>query len=156
MARATVRGGPLAEDNPPAPQDPYGSSKLEAEAALRNPAQVSGMKVTILRPPLVYGPGVRANFFAMMRWLHRGVPLPLGAIDNRRSLVTGSGAGHAGAAVARPTLLLGRASVAQRLCSSLGVDIGKARKLLGWTPPASVTDELARTARWFLDGCPET
>lgn len=52
--------------------------------------------------------------------------------------------------------MTGRASVAQPMCNTLQVDIGKARKLLGWTPPASMTDELARTARWFLDGCPET
>jgi UDP-glucose 4-epimerase len=60
---------------------------MEAELALRELANETGMEVTIIRPPLVYGPGVKANFLSMMRWLYRGVPLPLGAIHNRRSLV---------------------------------------------------------------------
>ena len=60
---------------------------MEAEQGLREIAQQTGMQVVIIRPPLVYGPGVKANFAAMMRWLQRGVPLPLGAIHNQRSLV---------------------------------------------------------------------
>ncbi|ABA75791.1 MULTISPECIES: UDP-glucose 4-epimerase family protein [Pseudomonas] len=72
----------------PMPKDPYGVSKLEAELALQKLAQETGMEVVIIRPPLVYGPGVRANFLSMMRWLDKGVPLPFGAIDNRRSLVS--------------------------------------------------------------------
>jgi len=67
--------------------DAYGVSKLEAEQGLREIALQTGMEVVIVRPPLVYGPGVKANFAAMMRWLKRGVPLPLGAIHNQRSLV---------------------------------------------------------------------
>ena len=68
--------------------DPYGVSKCEAEAGLRALAKEMGMEVVIIRPPLVYGPGVKANFLAMMRWLQRGVPLPLGGLtENRRSLV---------------------------------------------------------------------
>jgi nucleoside-diphosphate-sugar epimerase len=74
-------------DDPPAPVDAYGISKLEAEIGLREMAVQTGMEVVIVRPPLVYGPGVRANFLTMMRWLQRGVPLPLGAIHNQRSLV---------------------------------------------------------------------
>jgi nucleoside-diphosphate-sugar epimerase len=70
-----------------APQDPYGISKWEAELGLREIAAKTGMEVVIIRPPLVYGPGVKANFLTMMRWLHRGIPLPLGAIENQRSLV---------------------------------------------------------------------
>jgi UDP-glucose 4-epimerase len=65
----------------------YGVSKMEAEQGLREIARQTGMEVVIIRPPLVYGPGVKANFAAMMRWLRRGVPLPLGAIHNQRSLV---------------------------------------------------------------------
>ncbi|MDB5843509.1 MAG: NAD-dependent epimerase/dehydratase [Polaromonas sp.] len=84
---STVPGRPFTADDTPAPQDAYGQSKAEAEAGLRALAQDTGMEVVIIRPPLVYGPGVRANFAAMMRWLRRGVPLPLGAIHNRRSLV---------------------------------------------------------------------
>jgi nucleoside-diphosphate-sugar epimerase len=70
-----------------APLDPYGVSKLEAEQGLRALATDTGMEVVIIRPVLVYGPGVKANFLNMMRWLHKGVPLPFGAIHNRRSLV---------------------------------------------------------------------
>lgn len=72
----------------PAPQDPYGVSKMEAEQALRQIVLETGMDLVIVRPPLVYGPGVRANFASLMRWLARGVPLPLASITtNRRSFV---------------------------------------------------------------------
>ena len=74
-------------DDFPAPVDPYGISKREAEDALRQLATSTGMEVVILRPPLVYGPGVKANFLSMMRWLNKGVPLPLGSINNKRSFV---------------------------------------------------------------------
>lgn len=84
---STVPGKPYTADDLPQPQDPYSISKMEAEAALRELAQQSDLEVVIIRPVLVYGPGVKANFLSMMRWLNRGVPLPLGAIDNRRSLV---------------------------------------------------------------------
>ena len=84
---STRANSPFRADDSPAPMDPYGVSKLEAEQGLLQIARESGMEVVIIRPPLVYGPGVRANFLSMMRWLHRGIPLPLGAIDNRRSLV---------------------------------------------------------------------
>ncbi|CDG81600.1 NAD dependent epimerase/dehydratase family protein [Janthinobacterium agaricidamnosum NBRC 102515 = DSM 9628] len=71
----------------PAPSDPYGISKLEAEQALSMLAQQTGLQLVIVRPPLVYGPGVRANFLKLMQLLKRGIPLPLGAIHNRRSMV---------------------------------------------------------------------
>lgn len=75
-------------DDKPSPEDPYGVSKFEAEQALRQIASETGMEVVIIRPPLVYGPGVKANFQSMMDWLARGVPLPLAAVtENRRSLV---------------------------------------------------------------------
>ncbi|RSC29633.1 SDR family oxidoreductase [Pseudomonas putida] len=83
----TVKGRPYKPDDVPAPVDPYGVSKREAEDALLRLAQETGLEVVIIRPVLVYGPGVKANFQAMMRWLDKGVPLPFGAIDNRRSLV---------------------------------------------------------------------
>lgn len=85
---ATALDQPFFADDVPAPLDPYGVSKWEAELGLRDIAVQTGMEVVIIRPPLVYGPGVQANFQAMMRWLPRGIPLPLGAIDNRRSLVS--------------------------------------------------------------------
>ena len=72
----------------PAPQDPYGISKMEAEQGLRQIAAETGMEVVIVRPPLVYGPGVKANFAALMRAVQRGVPLPLASVaHNRRSFV---------------------------------------------------------------------
>ncbi|MFD2641180.1 UDP-glucose 4-epimerase family protein [Pseudomonas japonica] len=83
----TLKGRPYHADDTPAPADPYGVSKMEAEQALRALALETGIEVVIVRPVLVYGPGVKANFLAMMRWLDKGVPLPFGAIDNRRSLV---------------------------------------------------------------------
>ncbi|KZN15814.1 MULTISPECIES: UDP-glucose 4-epimerase family protein [Pseudomonas] len=84
---STVLGKPFKANDFPAPADPYGVSKYEAEEALKQLSLDTGMEVVIIRPPLVYGPGVKANFLSMMRWLERGVPLPLGAIKNRRSLV---------------------------------------------------------------------
>lgn len=83
----TPLGQPYCVDDTPAPQDPYGISKLEAEQALLALAEETAMEVVIIRPVLVYGPGVKANFRSMMNWLSKGVPLPLGAIANRRSLV---------------------------------------------------------------------
>ena len=82
----TRRGEPLRAESS-APKDPYAISKWEAEQGLREIATRTGMEVVIIRPPLVYGPGVRANFLTMMQWLVRGVPLPFGAINNQRSLV---------------------------------------------------------------------
>jgi len=84
----TEAGQPFTADDVPAPEDAYGVSKHEAEQLLRQIAAETGMEVVIIRPPLVYGPGVKANFQSMMRWLARGVPLPLVAVtENRRSLV---------------------------------------------------------------------
>lgn len=84
----TEQGQRFTADDALAPEDPYGVSKHEAEQSLRQIASETGMEVVIIRPPLVYGPGVKANFASMMRWLARGVPLPLAAVTaNRRSLV---------------------------------------------------------------------
>lgn len=76
-----------AQDNH-IPVDPYGLSKYEAEQGLKEIAIQTGIEVVIIRPPLVYGPNVKANFLSMINWLHKGIPLPLGAINNRRSLVS--------------------------------------------------------------------
>lgn len=190
-------GRPYAADDEPAPEDAYGLSKLEAERGLQQLATETGMELVIIRPPLVYGPGVRANFERMMSGLYRGLPLPLGAIHNRRSLVAldnlvdlilvciehlaaanqvflvsdgedlsttdllrrlGRALGKPARLLAVPAWLivfgarlLGRGGMAQRLCGSLQVDIGKTRTLLGWTPPIGVDEALARAARHFLD-----
>lgn len=84
----TAPGRPFDADQPVAPTDPYGLSKHEAEQGLLRLARETAMEVVIIRPVLVYGPGVGANFASLMRWLKRGVPLPLGAVRNRRSLVS--------------------------------------------------------------------
>lgn len=78
---------PFTADDLPQATDPYGQSKLEAEFELRKIAAETGLEVVIIRPPLVYGPGVKANFLTMMRWIDKGIPLPLGAICNQRSMV---------------------------------------------------------------------
>jgi nucleoside-diphosphate-sugar epimerase len=80
-ARALVEGDPLA------PVDAYGASKAEAEHRLKAIAEETGMETVIVRPPLVYGPGVKANFMKLLQRVDAGVPLPLASIDNRRSLV---------------------------------------------------------------------
>jgi UDP-glucose 4-epimerase len=84
---STQPGHAFTADDVPAPLDPYGVSKFEAELGLREIELQTGMEVVIVRPPLVYGPGVKANFAAMMRWVARGIPLPLGATQNARSMV---------------------------------------------------------------------
>ena len=84
----TKPGHPFTADDLPAPEDPYGVSKHEAEHLLRQISAETGMEIVIIRPPLVYGAGVKANFESMMRWLARGLPLPLAVVtENRRSLV---------------------------------------------------------------------
>ena len=83
----TEVGKPFTEELLANPQDAYGISKHEAEQGLFEIAQQTGMEVVIIRPPLVYGVGVKANFASMMRVVKRGIPLPLGAIHNKRSFV---------------------------------------------------------------------
>ncbi|MBW9333432.1 SDR family oxidoreductase [Herbaspirillum sp. RU 5E] len=190
---ATLPGAPFSADDMPTPSDPYGISKLEAERQLFELGTASTMEVVAIRPVLVYGPGVKANFLSMMRWIDKGVPLPLGGITrNQRSLVAlpnlvdlivvclrhPAAAGQvflasdgedlstsallrrtARALNKRPILLpvpasmlalgaraLGKPGLAQRLCGSLQVDIGKNRALLGWSPPVSVDTALKETA----------
>lgn len=194
---STVRNVPFKATDLPAPVDPYGVSKHEAEVALWQISQETGMEVVVIRPPLVYGPGVKANFLSMMRWLDRGVPLPLGGIDNRRSLVAlgnltdlvvtcidnPAAAGQvflvsdgedlstsqllrrmafALGKVARllpvPARMLsvvasmiGASGGAERLCSSLQVDIQHTREVLGWHPPVSTERALRQAADHYRD-----
>ena len=187
---STQPGQPFTADDVPSPLDHYGVSKLEAEQGLRDIEMQMGIEVVIVRPPLVYGPGVKANFAAMMRWVARGMPLPLGAIHNARSIVAlgnlvdllvtclkhPAAAGQTflvsdGEDVSTSELLrrtthamgkrafllpvpvfvlesgaalLGKRAVALRLCGSLQVDIEKTRRLLGWTPPLTLTEGLKK------------
>jgi nucleoside-diphosphate-sugar epimerase len=190
---ATQIGEFFEADAVPAPLDAYGISKMEAEQGLREIAAQTGMEIVIIRPTLVYGPGVKANFASMMRWIQRGVPLPLGSIHNQRSLVslynlvdliltclshpaaanqtfmvsdgedvsTTELLRRLGQALNCPARLLplpeswfkvvagfvGRADIAQRLCGSLQVDISKTRQLLGWKPPLTLDEGLAKMAQ---------
>jgi UDP-glucose 4-epimerase len=130
---------PFEESSPLAPQDAYARSKADAEGALRD---IANLKLTILRPPLVYGPGVKANFLALLRAIARGWPLPLASVDNRRSLVF---AGNLADAVARcvevpqaagKTFLLadGRALSTPALCRALGTALARPARLFRFPP----------------------
>lgn len=189
----THPGQPFCADDVPSPSDPYSVSKFEAEQGLREIEAKTGMQVVIVRPPLVYGPGVKANFAAIMCWVARGIPLPLGALHNARSIVAldnlvdllvtcikhPAAAGQTflvsdGEDVSTTELLrrtanamekkalllpvpafvlrwaaciLGKGSIAQRLCGSLQVDIDKTRCLLGWTPPLTLDQGLHKVVK---------
>ncbi len=183
-------GAPFSERDTPDPQDDYGRSKWEGEQALWQHAQQTGMELVIVRPPLVYGPGVRANMAALMRAVGRGWPLPLASVNNKRSLVFVENLAdllavcckHPAAAnetflvsdgrdLSTPDLvrlmaeaqgrrarlwplpvpllkqgagLLGRRTMADRLCDSLQVSADKAKNRLVWRPPFSVEEGLRR------------
>lgn len=87
LGEATAPGKPFVARSTPQPTDPYGLSKWEAETALRAIGNASGLEIVVIRPPLVYGPGVKANFARLVQAVAGGIPLPLGSVDNRRSLV---------------------------------------------------------------------
>jgi len=79
---------PFEEKDPPAPADPYSISKWEAEQALLEVSFRTGLEIVILRPPLVYGPGVKGNLLALMKYVDKGYPLPFGKISNKRSFIS--------------------------------------------------------------------
>ncbi len=83
----TQLGKPFAETDAEAPQDDYGRSKYEAEITLKKICQNGEMNYVIVRPPLIYGPGVKANFASMVRAVSLRLPLPFGCINNQRSLI---------------------------------------------------------------------
>ena len=87
MGEATAPGRPFRPDDAPRPEDEYGRAKLASERAAAAACRESGIELVVIRPPLVYGPGVRANFAALLRLAGSGVPLPFAALDNRRSLI---------------------------------------------------------------------
>ena len=91
MSSVKVHGeetsSPYTEQDVPAPLDPYGVSKLEAEEILRRISAETGLEVVVIRPPLVYGPGVKANFYKLMGIVARGLPLPLSSVNNTRSMI---------------------------------------------------------------------
>lgn len=83
----STEGPPFSEKDPSNPGDPYAVSKWEAEKGLWEISKATGMEVVVLRPPLVYGPGVKGNFLKLMQLVDIGLPLPLGKVDNRRSMI---------------------------------------------------------------------
>ena len=181
---ATPAGRPFKADDAPDPQDDYAQSKMEAEDGLREIADASGMELVIVRPPLVYGPGMKSALGTAARLMVKGLPLPLGAVNSPRSLVAlenlvdlmATSVSHPAAAhrtllvsddedlsvadflrrlamtmnkparllPVSPSILLPAASAmgagkfAQRLCAPLQVDISETKRLLNWSPAASV------------------
>jgi nucleoside-diphosphate-sugar epimerase len=87
MGEASEPGCPFRVGDSPRPEDDYGRAKLASERAAAAAARESGLELVVIRPPLVYGPGVRANFAALLRLARSGLPLPFAGIDNRRSLI---------------------------------------------------------------------
>lgn len=81
-------GRPFRPEDTPGPSDPYGISKWEAEQALFQLGRDTGMEIVVMRPPLIYGPGVKANFLRLVQAVGKGMPLPFGAVRNKRSLVS--------------------------------------------------------------------
>ena len=150
----TQAGQSFDADGEPHPVGAYGISKMEAESGLRALAGESGMEVVIIRPPLVYGPGVKANFAAMMRWLHRGLPLPLGSVHNQRSLVALDNLvdliavclRHPGAANQTFMTSDGEDLSTTRLLRCLGEALGKPARLLA-VPPIVLTAGAALVGR---------
>lgn len=188
---------PFTADDVPNPVEPYAISKFEAELELRRLSMETDMDVVIIRPPLVYGPKAPGNFARLINIVAKGVPLPFGAIYNKRSLVAldnlvdlivtcidhpaaanqtflvsdgedfsttellrrmGESLGKPARLLPVPSRLievgaamLGKQALAQRLCSSLQVDISKTLELLNWTPPVSVDEALRKTAKHFLE-----
>lgn len=173
-----------------APEDEYGVSKAEAEVGLKKIATKTGMEMVIIRPTLIYGPGVKGNFSLLMRLASRGLPLPLGAIHNYRSMVAlenlidliVTSIDHPKAAnetflvsddqdVSTTELLhkmayafgkkaklipipmswliggatlFGKKAMVDRLCGSLQVDITHTKETLGWKPPVTMEQQLAK------------
>jgi nucleoside-diphosphate-sugar epimerase len=144
-----TRGAAFDELSPLAPQDAYGRAKLAAEEGLR---AIAGLQLTVLRPPLVYGPGVGANFLALMRAVAHGWPLPLASIGNRRSLVGVANLADAvnrclaaPQAVGRSFCVTDGAPLSTpALCRAIGTALRRDARLFAFPP---VLLELARPAR---------
>lgn len=135
--------GPFTADDRPDPQDPYGVSKWEAEQALHAIAAETGLEVTVIRPPLVYGPGVRANFARMVSWVARGRPLPFGLCRNQRSLVAVSNLASLAVAASRHPAAAGTTLLAsdgetvsvRDLLARIGTAFGRPARLFPVPPP---------------------
>ncbi len=147
------RPEPLSEETSPDPHSPYGISKLEAERALAEISTRTGLEVVVIRPPLVYGPGVGGNFRKLLQAVDRGIPLPFGALDNRRSLIyVGNLADailecltHPQAAGGRFLVHDGRPMSTAELVRAMADALGKPARL--FPVPLSLLARLARLAR---------
>lgn len=167
---------PLRESSPLAPADRYAESKARAEEALR---AITGLRLAVLRPPLVYGPGVKANLLALMKAIARGLPLPLASIRNRRSVIyagnlvdailaclgregtflVADGPGvstpqlcrEIGAALQTPARLFAfpPSLLPGKLANTLEIDDSAIRRALGWKPRFGREQGLGATAEWF-------
>jgi nucleoside-diphosphate-sugar epimerase len=187
---------PFTAEDAPRPQDAYGESKWRGEQHVAEVSEAGGPVGIIVRSPLVYGPGVRANFRRLLDLVWRETPLPLGAVRNARSIISvwnlcdvlcrgldaplPRGASTIlvsdGPAISTPELvtriaralnrrprlipvppillrlgglLTGRGAEVARICDSLDVDISSSRRLMGWQPPLTLDEGLARTAEWY-------
>jgi len=152
MGEASALGHPFTENDPPAPADAYAVSKWEAEQALM---ALPGLASVVLRPPLVYGPGVKANLQSLMKALARGLPLPLGAVRNRRSLVGATNLAHAVRLALTHPQAAGRTYLASDWTASSPELVRQIAKALG--RPARllpVPSGLVRLGGWLL-GRPE-
>lgn len=187
---STTEGSAFRFNDMQNPSDPYGVSKANAEIGLQEIAAKTAMDVVIIRPPLVYGPGVKANFAAMLKLAKKNLPLPLGAIQNKRSFVSVDNLvdlvvtciNHPAAANQtflvsddcdvsttellklmtrasgkKPILLpipmswlkafatlVGKQAVIDRLCGNLQVDISHTKQTLGWKPPITLEQGIAK------------
>lgn len=148
MSTVKVHGeeGLMTEQSPIAPEDLYADSKARAEDALR---AIPGLRLAVLRPPLVYGPGVKANFLSLMRAIARGVPLPFASIRNRRSVV------YVGNLVDAIVACLGKEGTwlvsdgvpvsTPELCRAIGAALGRPARLFPFPPlllPAKIAASL--------------
>ncbi|MBI4968874.1 MAG: NAD-dependent epimerase/dehydratase family protein [Rhodospirillales bacterium] len=152
MGESSALGHPFTENDPPAPADAYAVSKWEAEQAVM---ALPGLESVVLRPPLVYGPGVKANLQSLMKVLVRGLPLPLGAVRNRRSLVGATNLAQAvrlalthPQAVGRTYLVSDWTASSPELVRQIAKALGRSARLL------PVPSGLIRLGGWLL-GRPE-
>lgn len=141
------RHQPFTEDDPPAPADAYARSKLRAEKHLAEVAFLTGMEAVILRPPLVYGPGVKGNFLSLVRHVLNGRTLPLGGVANRRSLLS-----VANLTDALATALTHPAAAGLTAFVSDGQDVSTADLVRRIAAAAGRTPRLAAVPPWLLAG----
>jgi nucleoside-diphosphate-sugar epimerase len=143
----TGPGKPFTADEIPAPEDDYGQSKAEAEVQLKQLARETGLEVTIIRPPLIYGTGVKGNLASLIRLVRRGRPLPLGGVThNRRSLVGLDNLAdlillcthHPNAANQTFLISDGEDLSTTELLRKIGKALGRPARLL-WVPPGVIS-----------------